>query len=584
MYSHNLSTLTKNVVVNSINKIIKTATSLMNRLKYIHKFTLIFTTFSIPTIIMICMSIIQINEEIAFRKNQNIGLEYNVALRELIQRVQEYRGLTVVNFKHRDSINNQLLIKEMEINEKIRKVDSINEKYKDTLKSSQEWTSIKEQWTKVRKEQPGYDINETFQAYTELIEEMLSLNNHVSDRVELLVQPKLYRYYLTEAIIKNMPWAAEYMAEARSIGSIVTLKGYGTLEEKYELIYLENNIKKILNDTSSGMEIAFRNEEVNEKVTKDKDNAFDSAYDTLGLLTREIINKDKVTIDYKEYFNSCTKSIDKIYNLLILKTDTLMNISKEELEDAIILRNFIIIISAIVFLVIICIFYGFYNSISVSIKQIEEATSKIASGDLKERVELEARDETKKIESALNTMLDNLVANYNELQETKKTLENLALHDSLTGLPNRTLFMERLDKTIEEAKKNGTMVALLFIDLDKFKAINDNFGHTMGDIVLKNVAVQLLQIVGNTGLVCRLGGDEFTVLIPEVGGLDYIEMLSKNISDAIEELRFLGRKFNNFGASVGYAIFPMDATNSEDLLKRADKEMYKIKYNKVKSI
>lgn len=572
------------MVVNNINKIIELVTILMNRLKYIHKFALIFIIFSFPTVIMICMSIDQANDEVVFRENQEIGLEYNIALRELIQKVQEYRGLTVVNFEHKDIINNHLLIKESEINEKIRKVDSIDEKYKDILKSSQQWTRIKKQWFSLREEKSNFNSNEAFYAYTKLIEDMLSLNNNVSDSVELLVQPNLYRYYLTEAIVKSMPWAAEYMAEARSIGAIAASKGVATLDEKYELTHLESNIKRILYDTSLGMEVAFRNEEINEKLTKHKDNAFYSADEMLSLLTREIIDKDKISIDYEEYFNFCTKSIDKIYNLLIIQTNTLIDISQEELEHTVLLRNFLIAIATIVFIMILCIFYGFYNSISASIKQIEEATRKIASGDLKERVELEARDETKKIESALNTMLDNLVANYNEVQEAKKTLEYLALHDSLTGLPNRTLFMKRLDEAIKEAEKNGTMASLFFIDLDKFKYVNDNLGHAMGDIVLKNVAIQLLGIIGDKGLVCRLGGDEFTILIPQVEDYHQVERLLKNIREVVGASRILDGELYYVGASVGYAIFPRDAANSEDLMKKADMEMYKDKYNKAKKL
>jgi diguanylate cyclase (GGDEF)-like protein len=297
----------------------------------------------------------------------------------------------------------------------------------------------------------------------------------------------------------------------------------------------------------------------------------------VDLYNSEIINTDKIEIDSDKYFELSTSAIDEIYNLLIYESDVVSDISSQDINALLLKRNLIILFTVMTILIILYLFAGFYQSIRGGISAIEIATRKIANGDLSERVQLEAIDETLKIQNALNKMADTLIANYKQVSEAKSALEKVAHYDHLTGLPNRALFMEKLNEAISEAHRTSRTTALMFIDLDRFKRINDTLGHQMGDVVLKSVAVQLTGIVGDKGTICRLGGDEFTILLPEIKTKEEVERLSKKITEVIERPWVLNEEEHSIGASIGYTFYPCEAKDAEDMLRKADMAMYETK-------
>ena len=170
------------------------------------------------------------------------------------------------------------------------------------------------------------------------------------------------------------------------------------------------------------------------------------------------------------------------------------------------------------------------------------------------------------------------VAFSNAIWENK--LFHQAHYDSLTTLPNRYLFQDRLEQAIERAKRNNLNVAVLFIDLDRFKNINDSLGHTIGDELLIEVSKLLLRCARSYDSVARFGGDEFTVVISDVNEEEvYLqsEKLARRITETISlPISIKDHKFN-ITSSIGIAIFPDDADNINDLLKNADTAMYEAK-------
>lgn len=164
-----------------------------------------------------------------------------------------------------------------------------------------------------------------------------------------------------------------------------------------------------------------------------------------------------------------------------------------------------------------------------------------------------------------------------ELREQKMTLSHQAHHDSLTGLPNRTLFQDRLKQAIKKAKRNNSKIALLFIDLDHFKEINDSFGHDVGDEILKTVTTRLEDSKRNEDTLSRLGGDEFTIILE---GLHQIQDASSVANKILEELSQSMNVHNNIlyvSSSIGISIYPDDGESAKNLLKFADSAMYKAK-------
>lgn len=150
----------------------------------------------------------------------------------------------------------------------------------------------------------------------------------------------------------------------------------------------------------------------------------------------------------------------------------------------------------------------------------------------------------------------------------------LATHDGLTKLHNRGYFEDKLKAAITESEKTDCRILLFYLDLDKFKPINDEWGHDVGDRVLKVVASRLKATTRSADTVARLGGDEFAILIPGLGRDVSINKLSEAIYQRITQPIHLHGKFFDIGCSIGICSFPEDATNSEQLWKRADAAMY----------
>ncbi|MDH5238617.1 MAG: signal peptidase I, partial [Acidimicrobiia bacterium] len=163
-----------------------------------------------------------------------------------------------------------------------------------------------------------------------------------------------------------------------------------------------------------------------------------------------------------------------------------------------------------------------------------------------------------------------------QLREVHDELAHRVRHDSLTGLPNRAYFIDQLNQLVEEATNPQRRFAVLFIDLDGFKPINDRLGHDAGDALLENVSRRLETAAGGDALVARLGGDEFTVLIPDMSHHDDAEEIVERIHGALVQPYRIGRDSVSVGASIGMAFPEVGITGSE-LLRRADAAMYDAK-------
>lgn len=156
-------------------------------------------------------------------------------------------------------------------------------------------------------------------------------------------------------------------------------------------------------------------------------------------------------------------------------------------------------------------------------------------------------------------------------------MSHLAQHDILTGLPNRLLLTDRLDRAIAAARRHGSSLAVLFIDLDRFKRINDRLGHAAGDQVLKSVASRLAARVRGSDTVSRLGGDEFVVLLPEVACAEDAAFSADNLLAAIAAPHRVEGRDLYVTASVGIGVYPADGTDADTLLKKADLALLRAK-------
>lgn len=164
-----------------------------------------------------------------------------------------------------------------------------------------------------------------------------------------------------------------------------------------------------------------------------------------------------------------------------------------------------------------------------------------------------------------------------ERRRAEKMLRHVATHDGLTDLPNRSLMMDRLDTAIQRAHRYGKKCAVMFIDLDGFKPINDDLGHDMGDLLLREVANRLERSIRETDTAARFGGDEFVLILTDINKTEDATPVAKKVLETLGKPVDLDGNDASIGASIGIAMYPDHGLSAEDLLKQADIAMYTVK-------
>jgi diguanylate cyclase (GGDEF)-like protein len=164
-----------------------------------------------------------------------------------------------------------------------------------------------------------------------------------------------------------------------------------------------------------------------------------------------------------------------------------------------------------------------------------------------------------------------------QMFNSTSVLTGLANNDALTGLPNRRLLEDRMTQALKSARRSKHIVAVLFLDLDHFKAVNDSHGHNIGDKLLKNVAARLVDLLRVEDTIARIGGDEFIVLLPRMKDEKEVRMIAEKIVEGFKKPFTLGDKVLQLGASVGIAMYPKHALTPKNLIRLADSAMYSAK-------
>ena len=182
------------------------------------------------------------------------------------------------------------------------------------------------------------------------------------------------------------------------------------------------------------------------------------------------------------------------------------------------------------------------------------------------------------VDSGRVTHLIVIADDVTERRQTEERIRYLATHDSLTGLPNRAMFGEMLAHAVEAGGRYRRAFAVMFVDLDRFKEVNDTFGHEAGDLLLKAVAGRLAAAVRASDIVARLSGDEFVILIEEAGSREQVVPVARKVlAAAVEPVDLGDGRRCGVSASVGIALFPEDGADSDALLRNADAAMYRAK-------
>ena len=174
-----------------------------------------------------------------------------------------------------------------------------------------------------------------------------------------------------------------------------------------------------------------------------------------------------------------------------------------------------------------------------------------------------------------------IIKDITEYNKTLKNLKHLAYYDQLTKIPNRTLFLDRAETAIRQARRDKADLAIVYIDIDGFKSINDTMGHGAGDLLLVKISKRLHSCIRISDTLARIGGDEFSILMPKINHLDDASKLAKRINKSNRRPINISGKDIILNTSIGISIFPCDGDNISTLMNNADKAMYNAKNNKL---
>ncbi|MFZ3132494.1 MAG: GGDEF domain-containing protein, partial [Desulfosporosinus sp.] len=177
----------------------------------------------------------------------------------------------------------------------------------------------------------------------------------------------------------------------------------------------------------------------------------------------------------------------------------------------------------------------------------------------------------------LKNVIKALEVENEDIKVSERMNKHQALHDCLTNLPNRALLGEQLNLAISYAQRNALQLAVLFLDLDEFKQINDNFGHPYGDELLRGVSDRLQSCIRKSDLLSRFGGDEFIIVLSHIKTTQDVSILVQKVIHAFEQPFEIYDQSVLITISIGISLYPSDTLNAEDLIKKADIAMYRIK-------
>jgi diguanylate cyclase (GGDEF)-like protein len=253
---------------------------------------------------------------------------------------------------------------------------------------------------------------------------------------------------------------------------------------------------------------------------------------------------------------------------IVVKTDT-----AEALAPAIELRDDLLAAGTLAFTLGVLFSFWLAHSMSQPIRALQEAAEELGHGNLEYQVPVESNDEIGQLSRTFNRM----VLNLREITASRDQIRHLANHDTLTGLPNRLLLEDRLQQALIEGRREDELVAVMFLDLDGFKAVNDTYGHDAGDVLLKQVAIRLLHCVRERDTVARLGGDEFVIIFINVKEISNIALIASKVIRSFEKSFDISGFTLNISTSIGVSLYPQHAAVPDELMQLADEAMYQAK-------
>lgn len=562
-----------------MNLFLKPAAILLNQVNYPRKLAIVGIVLAIPLCALSFWTISEINTRIATLEKELIGVRLIRPLKRLTKAVQEHRGAAQILLNGGNAFSqNRLPGLESAIEDLILELDEIDRSVGSLLGTSGEWKKFKSQWKELAR-QPGQTSEENFRQHTDLVRALMVLLVQSGDSSGLLLDSEQDTYYLAHAIISEIPEFVESTGQTRALASALAQGSELSVSDRVQLTKLVGNLQNADSYLVASLNKALAATPGLKQSIQSRLLAARTSVDFFVVaVENDLLLQGKVSGKGDAMFHEGTLAVNAAYQLCESTIPALDNVLSQRLERLKVTRTLAFSAVTGALLVAVYLFLGFTAALLEHLAILRNGAKQIAfHGNLESRVSITSRDEMAALAACFNDMTGAMQKMVADIKETHQQIDHLANYDTLTGIPNRNLFSDRIKHLITRAAREQKNFALLFIDLDDFKAVNDTLGHEFGDQLLKNVADRLKKCIREEDTVARFGGDEFTVLI-EGGEADGAEKTAQRIVEALSGKFDLADSREAFiGSSIGIVSFPSDGTDAATLLKKADAAMYRAK-------
>jgi len=393
-------------------KLFNPAISLMNRLKYPQKFVLISLLFTLPLALVMTSLIREINSRIEFAQKEIYGDAYLRPLRSMLEHTLENKMLADNYLSGDASLEEQLLTNQAKIEQDFEVLEAVEQEFGAILQTAEKFNKLKESWQNLKGDILSLDSRASEDLHTGLIKEIRGLISHVGDTSNLILDPDLDSYYLMDAVLLKLPEGQDLLAQAKFLGERAALQKSLTAEEKARLIVLGGLVQSNINATQTGLGVAFRNnlaENLEPVLQTPLQEAIVATEGLLQTLNQEIINPQTITITPETYRTSATDALQasfKLWDQTVVELDGLL---QRRIDGFVQQKRLVVVVTSLVLVIVAYLWVGFYLAVMRTVSSLDEASKRMVSGDMDERVNLENRDELGQVAISFNKIATALV-------------------------------------------------------------------------------------------------------------------------------------------------------------------------------
>jgi len=522
---------------------------LMDNLNYKMKFLVITVLIISYASFMMYNIVSKKNDSIAFSQLEITGVKTLPAMKNLLINTQKLRGLTAAYKAGGSSLLPRVRQQTSIVKANLQAAKQAVTKA-DLKNIAPLFASLKQKLQNTINTALSQTKKQGFKNYTNAVNDELALIIKIGDMSNLKIDPDLETSSLIGLVINELPIVSEAAGETRGIGTPILVTQKKNKIQQIKLAALVGTLRNNAVLARNGLESAYS---FNSGLKPLINPTFKKFFNAVTSFSHEAENlsQGNLSMNPKVFFQNGTDVINKVVALYDLSNKYLLKRLNIRVDKMKVARNEFVIEGIIFFLILIVLFYVAYDYLYKN-QLLQEAITK-----------------EKKL-------LQEIQKSHTALAKSKQRYKELATKDMLTGILNRFAFEDELNKLISNSKRTGAKFALLFLDLDHFKEVNDTYGHNIGDKLLIEVAKRVVPNIRIEDIFARVGGDEFVLLFTNIENKTLHGLVNKAIS-LFRKPWVIDKVQLNVTTSMGAAVFPDNADNENELMKKADIAMYKSK-------